>query len=724
VVASGLVGCGGSDADRPGPVDATVGGLAVFRPPAPGAGAAWGDLPFPSDLYLDGSGHLALTSLPVGAQATADAVTTLLESLATLEGAGVRSNVYLPVDAALEPASLAAAARLIDLDASAAGALVEVPVEAIWRDDLRLVVLALPRGVVLRRGHRYAAYLTSAARVASGGVLGAPPALAAILAGTASGAAEQAAAASLQPLLDVLPADVRASLASATVFRTHDPARDTLRMRDVLVQSAQTPALRSIDSIYGPGETGGRGLQAQFGAQAADAVPGQLNNGPRGQPHGRVALVIQATLDMPSFLSADPGVDGFPHVGDDGTPEVRGRHPLKITLTLPRIASWSNLPVIVYGHGVGRTRQDMMMQADTAARAGAAMIAVDFEHHGSRLGGTGSDARNDLVGTEVADGFGDYVALLPILNYFHQVESGGIPARHPRAIAETLRQSALDIVSLVEWVADGDPGLLVAALDALPDDPAVRPDLSFRDDVGLLSESLGGLVSGVSLAIEPRIGVAFLSAPAAGFPAPAFTSSPNYSTDFLPVLTGPYDVANRLAPGDLDAGVDPLVSLFGSVMERGDALAYAPAVADGSLRGGSRPDVVVSMYWGDVWVANDTQEGYARALGLPLVPFAAAPVQPPGVPRFAELTTSAPPISGNADGRTAGFLVFHPAGHTALRNLREDRNYQPMFPPLVIQQPPENIEPQQTAQIHATWGALFADHMAGRVPTVRDPYAP
>ena len=54
-----------------------------------------------------------------------------------------------------------------------------------------------------------------------------------------------------------------------------------------------------------------------------------------------IALVVQATLDVPSFLSSEPGVDGFPQFAADGIPEVRGRHPVRITVTLPRVSSVS-----------------------------------------------------------------------------------------------------------------------------------------------------------------------------------------------------------------------------------------------------------------------------------------------------------------------------------------------------------------------------------------------
>jgi hypothetical protein len=345
------------------------------------------------------------------------------------------------------------------------------------------------------------------ARVDGGGVLGPPAELTTAIAGGSSDPAIAAASTSLRPLLDVLPASLRGGLAAATVFRTADVARDAVRMRDTV--GAATPTLRSIDAVYGPAEAGERGLAALLGTQADDAVPGQINSAPRPQPHSHVALVVQATLDVPSFVSATPGVDGFPQPGPDGAPQILGRHPLRVTLSLPRTPSWTDVPVVIYAHGIGRTRQDMLTQADTAARHGLAMLAVDFAYHGSRLA---EDARNDLIGTSVPDGFGDYTPVTPIIYFFHQAESGGIPAGHPRALGENMRQAAVDVVSLVEWIADGDLALLEAAL---PD--GVPGSLSFRDDVGLLSESLGGLLAGVSLALEPRIGVAYLAAPASGF---------------------------------------------------------------------------------------------------------------------------------------------------------------------------------------------------------------
>src|SRR5262245_33327584 len=115
-----LGGCGGGggggspDAGPPGP-DAGAAATALFVPPTPGQAAAWATVPFPSDLYLDASGHLALASLPAGPGADPAEAQKLTESLATLDGAGVESNVYFPVAGELDPATLAGQVKLVDL---------------------------------------------------------------------------------------------------------------------------------------------------------------------------------------------------------------------------------------------------------------------------------------------------------------------------------------------------------------------------------------------------------------------------------------------------------------------------------------------------------------------------------------------------------------------------------------------------------------------------------
>ncbi len=722
-------GCGGGEGDRP--VDArsspdaeTSRATAHFDPPAPGAGAAWADLPYPSDLYLDAAGRQKLTTVPAGANASTSNVAMLIEGLATMDGAGARSNVYFPIDGALDKATVtSASARLFDLDASTSGSLVEIPCDVVWREDLRTVVLAPRLGIVLRGGHDYAAILTRAITDVEGQPLTASDTFLAAtnFATVPTDPGVAAAQTSLRPLFEVLPDALDAEVVSATVFRTASYIDDTRAMRDVIA-AATSPTI-TVDAVYGPAETGTSGLQALFGVATADAVPGSDENGVGPEPHNHVAVVIHGTVQLPSFLNATPGEDGFP-TKNGGTWTIKGPHPVKYTLTLPRNSTWTDVPVAIYVHGLGRTRQDGLVIANTAARQGLAMIMIDLNRHGSRAGNP-VDTMNEMLNSAGADGFGDGapVGLFAPIQFFHLLGmSGGIPPGHPLALGENLRQSALEISALAELVADGNLAPINAAVAPLA---GVPDTVTFRNDVALVTESLGGLVANVAITVEPRITVAYVASAAAGLPFPAMMHSPNYAATFLSVLTTPFDLGVRIEPFDpeKDARFDPIVALFDSVVERGDGLAYAPHILDGSKRGGTPADLITTMSWGDVWVPNDSTESVAAAMGLRRL-VTTAPSPPAEPVRFVTMPTVTSPVTGNlAGGRTGVFVVWNPAGHAAIRKRIEQRNYQPLFPPIVEQSPVEIIPDTQTDEIHELLGALLADFAADRVATIRDPYA-
>jgi len=703
-----LGACGGDDAAVTPDAMPVAAAVARFDPPDAGDGAAWGQVPWPSDHYLGDDGKLKLRSLPVGADADPDGVAMLTESLASMNGPGLRSSAYFAIELAtgadVDPGTLAGAAVILDLATAEA-----VAATARWRPDLGMISVNPALGTILLPGHAYGAYLTSAIRTTDGDALAADPRF-------------DRAADELAPLLDALPEATADAIVVATVFTTSTFAVQTQRMRDVV---AASPPTITIDATYGPGAVA---LATIAGTQTADALPGGCKMGGRAQPINHIAAMVHGTIQLPSFLSAEVNVDGFPEYDIGGMPLVAGTLPVPFSLTLPVTAnaSWADLPVVIYVHGIGRARHDFLSQANTAARIGAAMIAIDLPYHGSRAAGA-IDVRNETLGTGDAttptpDGFGDLRGLFAATGLFHLGASGGIPGFHPRAMGENLRQAAIELTGLAAFVRDGDDAPLETALGALTGLPAT---VTFRDDLGLVSESLGGMISGVALAVEPSIGVAFLSSPAAGFPSPAMLHSPNYAALFATSITETYDIADRVDPADpaRDYPLDPLVMLFGNVVERGDAMAYAPLVTSGALRGDTRPDVVAAMPWGDVWVSNDTEEGYARALDLPVSTMALA--SPPEDPiRFAALDSLAWPVSGNRPGGKSGcFVVFHPAGHASIRLVEEEVNYEPEFPPYVAINPPREIADSLVAQYHELYGELLDDHFDGGAVTITDPFA-
>lgn len=696
--------CGDDAPSQPdAPVILDPAAVAHFDPPAIGEGN-WGDVPYPSDLYLDENDRIALGDLPVGAAASPENVTMLREGLATLSGAGLRSNVYFPVDlddgVDLDPATLAGAAVLIDLESEET-----LDAEVLWRADLGAIVIVPRLGTVLRHDHSYGAYLTSAVETTDGEPLTAD--------------ADFAGHASVAPVLDLLPAATRDTVVSATVFRTASFPLQSQRMRDAV--AAMPPTVTVLDVIDGDAE-----LDAVLGNQIDDAVPGNCLPSSRPQPHNHVGALIHGTTTLTSFLSDTVNVDGFPEYDIGGFPIVKGAFPVDFTLSLPATTGdWNALPVMIYVHGINGTRNHINTLVNTAGRLGVAVLAIDLPYHGHRARRPADqhDVLNETLGTSTPDGYGDSHGLFAASGLFHLAPSGGIPALHPRAMGENLRQTALEVIQLVAFVRDGIDTPLetaIAPITSLPD------TFQFRDDVALLTESLGGMVTGLALALEPSLAVAYISSPAAGFPDPALLHSPNYSATFASAMTGPYDIAARIDVADPshDFRIDPIVMLFGNVVERGDAIAYAPLITSGELRGGSGPHLVVGMAWGDVWVSNDTTEGFVKALGLPESTLALA-TPPSDTVRFVDLPADPWPVSANLPGgKTGCFVVYNPAGHASLRLFEEERNHEPLFPPYVEIVPPAPIAPTQVQQIHELWSELFAGHFdAAPGLSLTDPYA-
>ncbi len=711
------IACGGDDDAQPdarttdaAAVDAGFATTTHYAPPVPGAGCAWGAVPYPSDLCLDEEGMLTLTSLPVGPAAQQDFIDMMLESLHTMDGAGVWSNVYLPVDGEVDPDTLAGHVVLLDLDHGNT----VVPVDLVWRADLSAVVASPQLGHILLEKTRYGAYVTSGVTGADGAALqpGELFAEAADLSTVPSDAAVAAAQENIRPLLESLSPDVAAEVVSATVFKTETVTDDAVAMRDIV---AADPPTVTVETVYDDAA----GLDQMFGVQDPDAPVGMLYEGFRAQPHGHVAVLMHGTITLANFLSDTPGVDGLLSYDGDGLPVVKGHHPVKFTLILPVAADYEDLPVVFYVGGIDRTRIDMLVQADTAAKNGQALMAIDLAYHGDRATSP-VDLMNDMTGEMEPDGFGDYLGLTPAIGFFHLGASGGIPGYHPQAMRENLRQAAIDICSLISFVARGDPS---------PISVAVGQTVSFHTDTtAVVTESFGALVTGVAIAIEPRLGVAFFSSPAAGMPFPSMIHSPTYSSLFMNAVTIPFDIGDRISLGDPVQGArfEPIVMLYDSALERGEPTAFAPYVMDGSLRGDAGPSLILTQAYSDERVPNDATEQYAKALGLDRVSIGNEANLPDPPLRYAPLDVISAPVSGNFSGgaRTAGLVLYHPSSHASIRKKNDELYYEYGFPPFVELETPVVLDPTPIAELHAQWSALITEYFAGTgAPTIIDPYA-
>jgi len=712
--------CGGGGSSNPDARPGTDGGttpsaIAHYQPFATGQGGPWGAIPYPSDLYLDSSGLLTLTTVPDGPAATAEFEMMLRDGLHTMNGAGVASGMYVPIDGEVDPDTLAGNVHIVDLD----NGLAEIPVDLVFRSDIGEIVAVPQFGVALLQEHTYAGYVTDGVQATDGTALAAdaPFQRVADLSTTPSDQGEADAQASLQPLLSQLGTDAP-HVVSATVFKTESVTRVAEKMRDAV--DANPPSV-TVTQIVGPDATALNGI---FGTQTADAAPGGLpSDGGRAQPHSKVKVLIHGMIGLPSFLSDTEGVDGFPTFDNSGTPQIKGTHQVKYTLILPDTTSWANLPVVIYYHGVNRTREDMITQADTVTRKGWALLAIDVPYHGSRANNA-QDLRNMILNTDTPDGFGDDAGLFPAIGLFHLGKSGGIPGGHPQAMRENLRQTTMELLSLVSFVADGDVTPLKTALAGVGGLPA---DLSFRNQVGVVTESLGGFFVLPALALDPRIAVAAICSPASGFPFPSLMHSPFFHGTFVTAITNPFNIGDRLIIGDpvKDARWEPIVMLYNSILEQGEALGFAPYILGGSLRGDSGPDISMTMTWGDDTVPNDATESLAAMMGLPRLKTPAANVTPEPALRYVTLDELDGPIAGNQGGgnATAALTVLYPAPHAVARLFTGQLWYTPDFPPFTPYDPPLDVA-SPIVQVQAQWSAMFDDYFTGAndPPRITDTY--
>jgi len=199
------------------------------------------------------------------------------------------------------------------------------------------------------------------------------------------------------------------------------------------------------------------------------------------------------------------------------------------------------------------------------------------------------------------------------------------------------RQSTYDKLQLVRMIeggvdVDGDQ---VADLDA--------------GRMAYLGVSLGGIMGPELLALAPSLRAGVLVVPG-GRVGNIVRDADQFQI-----------VVQIMRPEDAtDGDVERFFPVLQTVLDRGDAVAWAPALLDEPPAGfpGAAPDLLMGMVLDDDTVPNSTNLALARALDVPVVP-----------PELREVglvgETGPAPVTGNlADGRTAGLLQFDqiPAG--------------------------------------------------------------
>ena len=678
--------------------------------------------PWPSDLFLDDGGHIALTALPT---TQVDLTQPFLDDLHQVQdGFGVATGAYFPISDAIDPATLDGNVHLYDL---ASGA--EIPITTSLRTtDIPMTIFARPKnGQVLLEHHSYGYVVTRAVKGPKGALAPSGDLSALLAAKSAPSGALARAYALYQPLFALLDKGSisRSDVAAATVFTTHTITASLRFMRAALEQAPAPKATVTMifaKTVAGSGDAGT--LDSLLGTPAQN-LPG-LDN-PGGIAHDHIGYVVQGTFPSPDYLdnttaltAAGATPSSIDVIDDAGfQPKPKGTATVPFTLVLPDFdgapAKWANVPVVLFQHGIGGDRSAEMAVANTLAAAGFATLGIDIPFHGAR-DATAKDVAHTFGTTAGPDGWPE-VSDAPFITFLDATGNSAkqIPPFMPRAVRSAFMQAAFDMMQETRLVTVGDLS------DLTTKEPRLATLTLRHDAVAYSGESFGSIIGTIANAIEPSIGAAVLDVGGAGLLMPLLLNSAEFAPKIAPFLDGALGTSTGSAEDPSDT--DFAYNLAQMLLEEGDPIAYAPYVLMHPLGSNAPKHVLQPSAHLDETVPNISNEALAGGLGL----------QPVNLSNGATVDLAfwpdAPPaLSAGASGNvmvggkpvTAAFIQFEPAVHDMLTHQTgqrlEDVTQGPPYPALPQPVPVMNpIERLQTIYV-----SFLTDYFAGRTPAVID----
>lgn len=294
-------------------------------------------------------------------------------------------------------------------------------------------------------------------------------------------------------------------------------------------------------------------VHAFFQAQGLAAVP-----------HDAITAVYAGFLLSPNYL-ADPLAGPFQ--GTPNNPTRLGSAPVPFLATLGASTASGTM---IYGHGITRTKGDVLVLANTANANGLGVIACDLVLHGDR----------SLPGQPSGTGF--------------------INLTNLRMTRDNARQSVNDLFALSRMIASGRTDFNGDQI----------PELSTANQV-FLGQSLGGIVGTAFAATEPSVRLATLNATGARIPSLLVNSA-----SLGPVILRGLEAAG-IEPGTL--AFEQFLWMAQTILDDAEPFNYAPGLEAGALKGGVSTAVLVQEMVGDLVIPNSATDDLVRALGTKLV---------------------------------------------------------------------------------------------------------
>lgn len=547
-------------------------------PPGPsyvvpdGATAGWYDptvelTTFPDDFHTMDD-PATPTGLAVDIQPEAEAVLreslpagfTLIEALEDLDGWGTLGAVILRFTDPVDPSTFSTVSvRLIRLEGE--GAPEELPLcDGEWTDEDSTLIL-IPR-TPLAPETLYGVVVLDMVLDAAGEPIWASPTLHDLLHGTSRSAALSRLHGRYEALLSAAELEPD-EVVAATVFTTQ--------------------------SLFDQ--------DREVAQQIQDSSPSLEVTG-ACQPESGI-LVCPAEIEALDYLGEDQHFD----LAYGDTPAPVRSYTLPVHVLLPDDGTGGPWPVMIYGHGLGGSRDEAKGAARRMIGLGVAVVAVDAPAHNEHPTNP------------------DNYEFLWIFEFFGLKLEGEFDVM---TLRDHWRQAAWDKLQIAEALRAGVE---------LDHDGDGTPDLD-GSRIYYSGHSLGGIMGPQLLALDPSIPAADLSVPGGRVSDIVYRGE----------IFGP--LIELMAPdGTAEGDVARFFPMLQAAVERGDAGNWGTQVLDGDR------DVLQTMVIPDGIVPNETNVVLARALGVQHAPPVLLPIP--------ELVPTGPlPVSGNLDGHTAVLYQF------------------------------------------------------------------
>lgn len=247
------------------------------------------------------------------------------------------------------------------------------------------------------------------------------------------------------------------------------------------------------------GAGGALGLEEFFAAVVPGAPCAALGCEAIGAVYAATELSTAPSFTAPSFLQGDDcEADASSAPGafsDPLQPELVCERQLPLVVVTPVApAGEAGYPTIVFAHGLGRSKEDLLLLAGALARAGFASVAFDAVDHGSRAVRVSTDAALGCDGAGPGNSCTDTIAPTCAPQCFAPLLSPNLAVTR-----DHLRQTVLDQLKLERVLA---ACATPEACGALHVDP---------ERIGYVGQSLGALLGGVSAAVSEHLGAAVLN---------------------------------------------------------------------------------------------------------------------------------------------------------------------------------------------------------------------